>query len=153
MAGHRMLILSCSARKRPDMGLLPALERYDGVNFRVLRKAKREGYCPRNLEILILSTKHGLLEPHTPIEDYDLRMTPRRAAELRPVVHGVLSERTRVGSYAEVFLNVGSVYLGAFEDWMIPSRQDLNVIVASGGIGHKASQMRSWLLEKARSQL
>ena len=43
-ADHRLLILSCSQRKRPDRVLLPALERYDGPVFRMLRKFLRS--CP-----------------------------------------------------------------------------------------------------------
>ncbi len=33
---RRMLILACSRRKRPDEGLLPAIERYDELAFRVV---------------------------------------------------------------------------------------------------------------------
>src|SRR5436305_3237505 len=57
MAKHnnRVLILSCSQRKRLDFGLLPAIERYDGGHFRVLRKARREGYWPEAMDVLILS--------------------------------------------------------------------------------------------------
>lgn len=74
-----LLIISCSQRKRSDSGLLPAVEWYDGVNFRVIRKAQREGYWPKNLDLLILSAKHGLLKPDVLLEDYDLRMTRERA--------------------------------------------------------------------------
>ena len=38
----RMLILACSRRKRPDEGLLPAIERYDGPALRVVRRFLRE---------------------------------------------------------------------------------------------------------------
>ena len=37
VSGRLLLIMSCSQRKRPDLGLLPAIERYDGGHFRVLR--------------------------------------------------------------------------------------------------------------------
>lgn len=47
-----LLILACSQRKRVDAGLLPAIEHYDGVNFRAIHKAKREGL----LEFLIKSS-------------------------------------------------------------------------------------------------
>ena len=70
-----LLIVTCSQRKRPDPGLLPAIERYDGVHFRVLRKARQEGHWPANLDVLIVSTKYGLLDLDTAIENYDLRMT------------------------------------------------------------------------------
>jgi hypothetical protein len=39
---RRMLILACSRRKRPDEGLLPAIERYDGPAFRMVRRFLRE---------------------------------------------------------------------------------------------------------------
>lgn len=38
----RLLILSCSQRKRSTSNLLPAIERYDGPAFQVLRKFLRE---------------------------------------------------------------------------------------------------------------
>jgi cytoplasmic iron level regulating protein YaaA (DUF328/UPF0246 family) len=63
----RLLILACSARKRLDRSALPAIERYDGVNFRILKKLQREHAFPHDLDVLILSAKYGLLSPETPI--------------------------------------------------------------------------------------
>jgi hypothetical protein len=51
-SGRLLLIVSCSQRKRPDPGLLPALDRYDGGHFRILREAQREGYWPETMELL-----------------------------------------------------------------------------------------------------
>ncbi len=93
------LILACSQRKHPDSGLMPAIERYDGVNFRVLQKATREGYLSENLDMLILSAKYGLIEANTPIESYDLKMTKQRAQELQAIekcgriFRGIIFER------------------------------------------------------------
>jgi len=42
IGGQRLLILSCSQRKRPDPSLLPAIERYNGPPFQVLRRYLRE---------------------------------------------------------------------------------------------------------------
>ena len=57
----RLLILSCSQRKAPAKGRLPAIDRYDGPAFRVLRKYLREG--PAEVPtVLILSAKYGLIE-------------------------------------------------------------------------------------------
>ncbi|MBI1879340.1 MAG: hypothetical protein HYR94_14175 [Chloroflexi bacterium] len=36
-----LLIMACSHRKRPDPGLLPAMERYDGHNCPNVTKMKR----------------------------------------------------------------------------------------------------------------
>jgi hypothetical protein len=76
-----------------DLELLPALERYDGIFFRILRKARREGTWPDNLDVLIISAKYGLLELDTAIEKYDLRMTKMRAKQLKPVVAPLLTKR------------------------------------------------------------
>ena len=51
-SGHTyLLIVTCSQRKRSDPELLPALERYDGIFFRIIRKARREGNWPDNLDV------------------------------------------------------------------------------------------------------
>ncbi|NCC36790.1 MAG: hypothetical protein EOM24_32980, partial [Chloroflexia bacterium] len=35
---RRLLIIACTATQRPDVRLLPALDRYDGPSFRVVRR-------------------------------------------------------------------------------------------------------------------
>jgi hypothetical protein len=143
-----LLIVACSQRKRSDPGLLPAIERYDGVHFRVLRKAQREGYWPAYLDVLIVSAKYGLLELHTAIAHYDLRMTLKQAIQIRPLVLPMLAERIESMTYAEVFLNVGKTYQVSLEGWNVGLSRDTIVVYANGGIGQRARQMRSWLIEK-----
>lgn len=77
----------CSARKRPDPGLLPALARYDSARLReVARLAAADG-----ARLLILSGRFGLLAAEAEIPWYDQRLAPgevpamvtRVAAQLR----------------------------------------------------------------------
>ena len=143
-----LLIVACSQRKCVTPEVLPALERYDGVYFRVLRKARREGYWPEKLDVLIVSTKYGLLEADTPIAHYDLRMTREQATYLRPLVVPVLAERIASRTYTEIFLNMGKTYHTAIDGWDVSLTRDITVVYAKGGIRRKASQMRTWLLEK-----
>ena len=147
-----LLIVACSQRKRSDPGLLPAIERYDGVHFRVLRKAQREGYWPTNLDVLIVSAKYGLLELKTAIEPYDLRMTLKQAMQIRPLVLPILAERIKSMTYAEVFLNVGKTYRVSLEGWNVGLSSDTTIVYANGGIGQRARQMRNWLIEKTKSE-
>lgn len=140
-----LLLLACSQRKRPDPGLLPAIERYDGVNFRVLQKAKREGYLPENLDILILSAKYGLIEASSLIECYDLKMTKQRAIELQAQVSQALDNYLSKSSYDEIFANLGKMYLTAIASSDKISQLNENVIYATGGIGQKMAQMKKWL--------
>lgn len=82
-AGGHLLLLGCSATKRDEKGEWPALERYDGVNYRVIRKFLSENGWPAGLEIKILSAKYGLIDATIRIENYDERMTKQRSEELR----------------------------------------------------------------------
>lgn len=147
-----LLIVACSERKRSDPGLLPAIERYDGVNFRVLRKAKREGYWPENLDVLILSAKYGLLKLDSLIEDYDLRMTPERAIALQARVSADLDACIERISYSEVFINLGKIYMAALALSQELTTLDRRVHYATGGIGEKMSQMKKWLQGVSDSQ-
>ena len=140
-----LLIIACSQRKRSDNGLLPAIERYDGVNFRVLHKAKREGYLPENLDILILSAKYGLIEASTPIENYDLKMTRQRAMELQGQVSQNLDDYLSKKRYNEIFVNLGKFYLIATTPSKKITELEGKIVYATGGIGQKMSQMKKWL--------
>lgn len=147
-APRYLLIMACSQRKCVTPGVLPALQRYDGVYFRVLRKVRRECYWPAKLDVLIVSAKYGLVEADTPIAHYDVRMTRERATYLRPLVVPVLAERIASRAYTEIFLNMGKTYHTAINGWDVSLTRDITIVYAKGGIGRKASQMRTWLLEK-----
>ena len=140
-----LLIVGCSQRKRPDPGLLPAIERYDGVNFRVLRKAQREGYWPKNLEVLIVSAKYGLISAESLIENYDQKMTRARALALRSEVGADLDFYFQKKLYSEVFVNLGKLYMITLALSKGLATLDGRVRYATGGIGGKMSQMKKWL--------
>ena len=86
-----LLIISCSGRKIKTLGRMPAIERYDGQSYRIIRKAIREGCFPANLDILIISAKFGLLAWDAKIEDYDQLMSKEQAQKLRPVYRKILN--------------------------------------------------------------
>ncbi len=143
-----LLIISCSKRKKRASGLLPAMERYDGISYLILKKAKRKGYLPKNLDLLIISAKYGLIEADSLIEDYDLLMTEKRAKQLKNLVAPMLAEKVKLIKYNEIFLNIGKTYKMALEGWDSDIRRDSSIIFASGSIGKKSSQMLRWLIEK-----
>jgi hypothetical protein len=68
-----LLLLACSARKSAQTGPVRAIDLYDGVNYRVVSKAKRDGFWPTTLQLVVVSAKYGLLDPQTFIEPYDQR--------------------------------------------------------------------------------
>jgi hypothetical protein len=142
-----LLIIACSQRKRSDPGLLPAIERYDGVNFRVLRKARQEGYWPENLDVLILSAKYGLIEVGTPIAYYEQRMTSKRAITLNAQILERMRSFIARGGYSEVYIDLGRDYLPAIRG-CAEAFSGLRVIYAKGRIGERLKGLRDWLKAK-----
>ena len=142
----RLLILSCSQRKRPDPGLLPAIERYDGPAFRVLRKfQKTKSQLPHTL---ILSARYGLIPADQPIPDYDERMTMHRAIVLQPTVRSSLPRLIGTNRIERALLCGGKSYLNAFGNTQAYPF-NFPVKIASGSIGGQISMLRRWLYEEA----
>lgn len=80
---RRLLIIACTATKRRDVRLLPAIDRYCGPSFRVLRRwLSDHPEAAARLDVCILSAEFGLVPANQPIPDYDRRMTAARACEL-----------------------------------------------------------------------
>lgn len=157
---RRLLILSCSDRKNdaaPDapqqlFGFmttrrarsLDAWDVYAGVAFRVVKRRQREAAFPRDVDVLILSAKYGLITPEHEINYYDLKMTPEPAARRREANVRRLKGTMAGARYTEVFLMMGRTYLAALEpldDWGTGS----TVIHRPGGIGIMLACLKSWL--------
>src|SRR4051794_24689508 len=98
---RRLLVLACSSRKLPDSALLPALERYDGVAYRVVKRLQRLDQYPEDVDLLIVSAKYGIIPHDQPIPAYDLWMTPERAVEQAQANRNSLTRLLRSGSYRE----------------------------------------------------
>ncbi len=148
----RLLVLGCSLRKRSDDMPLPAIERYDGVAYRVLQRHLRlhpADADAQQLQVWILSAAYGLLEADTLIEWYDQRMTPTRAAELQPQVAPAalhLLSAFPPDSTDAIFVHAGAPYRHALGDTFI---NDPRVTYATGGMGSQLSQLKWWLAADA----
>lgn len=142
-----LLILACSQRKRPDTELLPAIERYDGGSYRVLRKAQHEGYLSANLDILILSAKYGLIAASTPITDYQMRMTLQQAKAIREQTMEAFKAYTSSKNYQEFYIDLGQDYLPAIEG-ISKIISESPVMYAQGRIGQRQAQLKGWLIKR-----
>ena len=101
-----LLILGCSNRKNPIQTKVKPLDLYDGVNYRVLKKFFRKCGKPKNLEILIISAKYGLLKMDDMIEYYDEKMTIQRANVLHDSIMKRLKKFLEGKKFDEVHLNM-----------------------------------------------
>jgi hypothetical protein len=138
---YRLLVLSCSQRKLDAPGEIPALQRYDGPAFRVVRRYCREVSDPL-LDIRILSAQYGIIGAKDALGQYDRKMDRARAVELRESCISALRSLLRERPYGEVFLCMSRVYLNALEgiDCLFDPVQ-----YASPGQGKKLASLRRWL--------
>jgi hypothetical protein len=141
MPRKRLLILSCSARKRPDAGALPARLRYDGPAFRVFRRF-RSAQADSGLTMYVLSAEFGLISESHPIPLYDRAMSRERAAELQPDVREALAGLLRASAPEEVLVCAGRRYLDALPD---PLPGSLVWRRLEGPPGARLARLRDWL--------
>jgi hypothetical protein len=140
---RQLVVLSCSATKRHDGGLLPALERYNGPMYQVLRSILRRAEWPAPLSVGVLSAKYGLIGSLASIDTYDQRMTRGRSAELK---EGSSTEVLRKWSqsHGRVSLVLGKDYLSAL-DLDTLDRQVVEPEVVKGPIGMKLNSLKTLL--------
>src|SRR5207247_7032704 len=79
---RRILLMACSQRKKKGRRNLPAIDRYDGPAFRVLRKYLRE-VNDRSLSVYVLSAQYGIIPSWKRLPNYDQKMNFERASVLR----------------------------------------------------------------------
>jgi hypothetical protein len=125
---------------------MPAIDRYDGPSFKVLRKYLREG--PNDAPyVLILSAKYGLIQSDCPIEDYDVRMSAGLANEMRENVICSLRRSVERISPRELGICLGTRYQNAVRGFEKTLPESVVVDQLGGGLGKRLSALRAWLRE------
>jgi len=140
----RLLLLNCSQRKKFDEQLLPAIERYDGPAYRVLRRYLNQNLTP-SVDVRILSAKYGLISADYHLPYYDRRLTKGQVHELR---HQVITELETIlnrKSYTNLLICLGKEYLEVICDHETIIPDSLSIQVATGGMGRKLSVLYNWL--------
>jgi cytoplasmic iron level regulating protein YaaA (DUF328/UPF0246 family) len=144
MGKKYLLILSCSKTKK-NIDRAPAIELYDGMYYRVLRK-NFNLKDNKNLDILILSAKYGLIDSNEIIDYYDQVMTSKRAEELKDGVKLKLKEVLNNNNYDEIFITMGKTYKEAFDGECRELLQKYNTHWIEGMIGERLQQLKKWLI-------
>lgn len=145
----RLLILSCSRRKRADQDLLPAIDRYNGPQFQVLRKFGREHPAEAQaIDVYILSAKFGLIPGNKPIPNYDYKMTQERAGELHHQVLSSLEQCFKESHHEECFIGLGKTYLQAIAGYEQVVPPELRLFVSQGSLGRRQAELHDWLYSR-----
>jgi len=147
---RRLLVLGPSFRRRRDEGLLPALERFDGLFFRVARKYLGS---VRGVDVVVMVDDLTLVDGDTPLayrepvgsEWGKQRFSEEVLEKARAFNEKFLERKLRNGRYSEVYLAMGRQYARA-----LPDLAKLGVKVVfptSGGPGPKAQALKQWILK------
>ena len=141
---NRTLILSCSQSKRIDKADLPAIQRYDGPNFRLLRRYLKQ--TDDDLDIYILSARFGLITHQTSIPYYEQKLRYSRIEELRENISKQKQEVFfKSHERKPFFINLGKNYLQVFEPVFEGLVNNSNTTFACGSSGKRLAEMYDWL--------
>lgn len=143
----RIVIISCSNRKKSFPQAYPAIEVYDGPYYKTIRKLQREGKFPKDVKVLIISAKYGLLSLEDPIEMYDEKISKKRAMELKSTVSAKLINEMS-GQCEELVINLGTDYLPALEgiENLIPN--NCQVKYFTGTIIERRQKLKEYLIHE-----
>ena len=152
---RRLIVVSASSRVVGPIGeAIPAIDRYDGVLMRTIRKCIREGYVdPR--DVLIVSPSLGLVRGsdsvpyHEPVEGswHSPKLDAVGLGRMNHVALLLLKEIAESQEYSEVYINVGKGLYPIIAG--IEKLPPWKIVYASGkGLGPKTAHMRDWMLSK-----
>lgn len=136
-----LLVQSCSATKESVDNPVPALDLYDGYFFRIIKKALRADQFQPELDIIIISAEHGVVETDDEIGYYDRRMDTERANELNDNVVSAIARKVSENTYDKVWVNLGKDYLPAVHGLESAVEVPVNYIEGCG-IGMKGKQLK-----------
>jgi hypothetical protein len=138
----QMLVLGCSQTKRDSACDLPAIGRYNGPPYKVLRSFLREHAWPESLSVAVLSAEHGLFGGLKPIADYDKRMSAKDALAHQAASRELLALWSQ--DHDRIHFSLGKDYLPAVKESIDHELKD-KAEVFEGPIGMKLHQIKSFL--------
>jgi hypothetical protein len=146
-----MLILGPAFRRRQEEYPLPAIERYDGLFYRVARKY----LCDvKNLDVLIMKDDLTLIDSSTRLPfskpegtNWSTKTIPKQTIEnARKLNENYLKKKLGKKQYSEIFLSMGKVYAAALPTAILSDTRTIFPTV--GGPGPKALALKNWINKK-----
>ena len=125
--GRKLLIISCSETKCPDDKNMKAIDRYLGPVFQTL---KAQG-IPENVDVAIMSAKHGLIRSNTPLKNYNEKMTKAKAQAFKNDPDQLNRIKNTMTGYDKVIVQGGEDY----KDVLRTAAGDLEINEIPGGRG------------------
>jgi len=149
----KLIVVSSSSRRlKEPTEPIPALERYTGIYFKLLKKYEREKRL-KNVDVLIVSERFGILHAEDRIPYHEpfsagygvLKMKKGEMKKLRERNLKKLKEVFDKTDYSEIFVNVGKQFFELIRGFETLTKA--KIVYASGpGLGPKAQHMKKWIL-------
>jgi hypothetical protein len=136
-AGRKLVIVSCSQKKCPDVGNMKAFDRYMGSVFQSLKK---QG-VPEDVDVAILSAKHGLISRDTPIKNYDLKMSSEIGQKFKSDPTQMNRIINTMTGYDDVIVQGGPLYKDVIRAAAGKGDINLTEVPPGGGIGTQRSDL------------
>lgn len=148
----KLIIISGSTRliKEPAEPI-PAIQRFDGVFIRLVRKYQKQ---LRDFDILILSPVYGLIKAEQkigfkePIHGSwrELNLSEDDISKLRESSLSTFQKLLAKRQYDEIYVNVGKSMLKTIEGFEEIAPQTVKITYSQGpGIGPKMAHMKNWI--------
>ena len=145
----KLLILGPSYRRKTDPQPLPAIERYDGVYYRIVRKYM-DKIRKKEIDVIIITEDLEIVDYKTPLPYkpprgktwHNFALSKREIEEKMHHVKEKIEEIIRSKRYEEVFIVLNKNYLNLLPDISPYVR---SIIISSGGFGSKAKELKSWI--------
>lgn len=147
-----IIVAASQRRKKEPKDPIPAIDRFSGVYFRVLKKYLRNGKLS-NTDILIVSQNFGILRSQDKVPyrkptgkiDFDEKCVEKAKKANLKTLGQIFKEK----NYTEIYVNLGKEFSKLIEGF--ETLTSAEVIHASGpGLGPKAKHMKSWIIEQTR---
>lgn len=146
----RLLILGPSYRRNPSPEPLPAIERYDGLFYRIVRRQMNR-LREKDIDIIILTEDLDIVTPETKLpykppvgESWrslpPIKKDPKKIELLRSRILELIRRR----EYEEIFVALNKRYQKLLPDLKAYTRK---VLANFKGLGPKAQALKQWLLE------
>ena len=146
----KLLILGPSWKRNKSVALLPAIERYDGIFYRITRK----NACLKNTTILILtedlklidsSEKISYVSPKNWAEYKKINFSKSYIDNIRKKNRYKIESILKINKITEVFVAIGAVFRIALPYF---NNYDLKIILPQRGLGETSKSLKLWLLDK-----
>ena len=135
-------------KKRDANGNVPAIERYDGPAFRVLRRYLRNNRHS-DLTVHILSAKFGFVKSDRRIPNYDMRLTRDRSVELQDTTRHQLEQIMHEKPWDQIGISLSREYFALVADGIREANVLGTIASLDGGLGKRLTALKAWLESRA----